>query len=364
MYLRHTTIEKNGKTLTYWRVVRSVRKGAKVFQETVAQLGELDAQGHAKAKLLARTITGRDTQQRDLFESAPTTTEPPVKVRLDRVRVERGLAFGDVWLGWTLWRALKLDEECARCAGPNGKETFVLCRSAERRKKEEAMHQKFATRIEEALQSLKRRLDGLKKKENLGKVERQIGRLFQRNARAAAAFDVKVAEDSSRPCGLSISWSTNVEWKEWASTTEGCYILRTNITDWTPETLWSTYIQLTQAEAAFRVEKSELSIRPIWHQKEHRVQAHIFVCFLAHVLWKTLEQWQSSAGLGNSPRTILEELRRIQTADIILPTAEDPARELRIRCVVRPDRPLMELLNHLGLRLPERLRIPNPDPEM
>ena len=135
-------------------------------------------------------------------------------------------------------------------------------------------------------------------------------------------------------------------------------MLRTNITDWSAEDLWRTYIQLTEAEAAFRIHKSDLSIRPIWHQREDRVQAHILVCFLAYVLWKTLEQWQSRAGLGNSPRTILDELGRIQSTDVVLPTADDAARELRLRCVVRPDRAQAALLDRLGLRLPERLRMP------
>ena len=108
--------------------------------------------------------------------------------------------------------------------------------------------------------------------------------------------------------------------------------------------------------AAFRIHKTDLSIRPIWHQKQERVQAHLFVCFLAYVLWKTLEQWQSRAGLGNSPRTLLEELHRLESADIILPTAEAHSRELRLRCVVRPDKTQAALLDRLGLRLPERLR--------
>lgn len=122
--------------------------------------------------------------------------------------------------------------------------------------------------------------------------------------------------------------------------------------------MWRTYIQLYQAEAAFRIQKSELSIRPIWHQRSDRVLAHILVCFLAYVLWKTLEHWQSRAGLGNSPRTILQELGAIQSTDIILPTVTVPQRELRLRCVVRPDRAQSSLLQRLGLSLPERLRIP------
>jgi len=114
---------------------------------------------------------------------------------------------------------------------------------------------------------------------------------------------------------------------------------------------------LSEAEAAFRINKSELSIRPIWHQREDRVLAHILVCFLAYVLWKTLEQWQSRAGLGNSPRTILQELAAIHSTDVVLPTATVPQRELRLRCVVRPDRAQAALLERLGLRLPERLQM-------
>jgi hypothetical protein len=136
------------------------------------------------------------------------------------------------------------------------------------------------------------------------------------------------------------------------------------VRDWSSEELWRTYIQLTEAEAAFRIHKSDLSIRPIWHQKAERVQAHILVCFLAYVLWKTLEQWQQRAGLGSSPRTILEEIGRIQSTDVVVPLADEPGRELRIRCVVRPDKAQAMLLDRLGLRLPERLRIPPPMREM
>ena len=98
MYLRHSVIRKNGKSHTYWRLVRSVRRGGKVVQQTVAQLGELDAEGRANARLLAQQITGTD-QQQGLFEAA--ATEQSVAVRLDRVSIERARWFGGVWLGWT-----------------------------------------------------------------------------------------------------------------------------------------------------------------------------------------------------------------------------------------------------------------------
>ena len=115
MYLRHSKVRKDGKTHTYWRLVRSVRRNGKVIQETVAQLGELDDKGRAKEKALAREITGRG-DQRELFESSDLD-DAPVSVRLKRLRVERGRAFGDVWLGWTLWRALRLDVLCDEVLG-------------------------------------------------------------------------------------------------------------------------------------------------------------------------------------------------------------------------------------------------------
>jgi transposase len=141
---------------------------------------------------------------------------------------------------------------------------------------------------------------------------------------------------------------------EWAAVSEGAYVLRTNIDDWSDEQLWRAYIQLTQAEAAFRINKDQLRVRPIWHQREDRVLAHILVCFLAFVLWKTLEMWQQRAGLGNSPRTVLDEVARIQSHDVILPTTTHG--EIRLRCIAQPDDAQALLLDRLGIVLPKRMR--------
>lgn len=116
-----------------------------------------------------------------------------------------------------------------------------------------------------------------------------------------------------------------------------------------------------QAEAAFRIQKSDLRIRPIWHQREDRVRAHILVCFLAYAMWKTLSAWQKCAGLGSSPRTILEEMAQIQTVDVVLPL--ETGQEMRIRCVVKPDKEAQVLLDRLGIRLPNRLKAPEHCPE-
>src|SRR5579864_4620797 len=128
LYLRHSIRRKNGTTHTYWRLVRSVRRGGKVVQETVAQLGELAADGRAHARLLAQQITGADQQQRELFEAA-ASAEQSIAVRLDRVCLERGRSFGGVWLGWKLWRALKLDELCAELMPP-GREAIPWAQMA------------------------------------------------------------------------------------------------------------------------------------------------------------------------------------------------------------------------------------------
>jgi len=138
---------------------------------------------------------------------------------------------------------------------------------------------------------------------------------------------------------------------------EGAYLLRSNVGDWKDEQLWKAYIQLTQAEAAFRIQKDQLKVRPVWHQRGDRVEAHMHipVCFLAFVLSKTLELWQSRAGLGNSPRTMLEEFARIQSHDVELPIATHG--QIRLRCITQPDAAQAALLDRLGISLPKRMRL-------
>ena len=250
------------------------------------------------------------------------------------------------------WQTVREGLEVKLCPSPGGEETFILCRSADRREKERAMHARFEKRIEQALEKIARGC--AQRRQAPVRIARRVGALLARNSRAAGLFDVEVKTEADGRA--KIIWNKVERWRDWAALSEGCYLLRSNLTDWSAEDLWKAYIQLTQAEAAFRIQKSDLMIRPIWHQRAERVLAHILVCFLAYVLWKTLEKWQSRAGLGHSPRTLLEELKGIQSADVILPTTD--GRELRIRCVVRPDKAQQDLLCRLGVTLPERLRAP------
>jgi transposase len=264
----------------------------------------------------------------------------------------------------TAWRQIREDIEVKVCVGPDGSETFLLCRSLSRGEKEKAMHERFSKRIEEGLQSLGRRIEKSRSALDRGALERQIGRLLERNSRASARYSITLTQDRTTPAGVKLNWSIRQEWEDWAKLSEGTYILRSNIQHWTDEELWKTYIQLSEAEAAFRIQKSDLCIRPIWHHKQDRIKAHILICFLAYVLWKTLQQWQSRAGLGDSPRTILTELSRIHSADIVLPLADGSNREIRLRCVVRPDPEQLWLLQRLGLTVPERLRPPGATPNV
>ena len=252
------------------------------------------------------------------------------------------------------WRTVQEGVEVKLASHPDTGETVILCRSADRRAKEQAMHDKFSLRIEAALERLAARLARSKKRVDPAIVNRQIGRILQQNQRAAARFAIALEADAC-PAGFRLTVAHNAAFDDWAALSEGAYLLRSNIDDWTDQQLWKAYIQLTQAEAAFRIQKDQLNVRPIWHQHENRVQAHILVCFLAFVLWKSLEMWQSRAGLGNSPRTILEELARIQSHDVVLPTATHG--QIRLRCVTQPDAAQAALLDRLGLVLPKRLRL-------
>jgi transposase len=258
------------------------------------------------------------------------------------------------------WHEVQEGVQVKLVAGPGGEELFVLARSVDRRKKERAMHERFIDRMEAALQKLQNSAAGGRLKD-AELAHRRLGRIQQRYWRASGAFEVKITAIKN-PAGkarLTVGFKRNERWSDWAELSEGCYLLRTNLTDVDPKTLWKRYIQLTEAEWAFRITKDELVIRPIWHQRPDRVKAHILVCFLAYVLWKSLAQWMRRAGLGDAPRTVLEEFAKIKSGDVVLPARggnPQMSKTIRLRCVTTPDEAQKVLLNRLGLRLPQRLR--------
>lgn len=234
------------------------------------------------------------------------------------------------------------------------KEIFILCRSEARKDKDRAIVKRAADKIEQRLISMTTRCE--KQNRDPLIVSREIGRLLGQNTRASHLFDVTVKpkDDDKNKTYAKIEWTKKKPATDWHDLSDGCYLLRTNVTDWSDEELWKAYIQLTEAEDAFRIQKSDLSIRPVWHQKEDRVRAHILVCFLSFVLWRVLGQYCQRAGLGDEPRRVISELSNIRLVDVVLPT--DSGTEIRTRCVTRPSEHQKILLEKLGLRVPTRLK--------
>jgi len=249
------------------------------------------------------------------------------------------------------WEEVQPGVEVKICRPPEGAdETFVLCRSPGRKEKEKAILNRFVTRLENKLAALAERATKGRIRDKQ-KVERQIGRLLERNSRAASLFTVTVTDKDNR---LLIDVKKNNERYEWAMETGGSYILRTNWNESNPRVLWNTYIQLTEVEDAFRTTKHDLGMRPIFHRKKDRTQAHILVCFLSLALWRTLQQWMKASGLGSAPRKLLEEIKEIKSLDVLLPARD---KTIRLRVVATAPQALKVLLQRMKILLPNRPKI-------
>lgn len=249
------------------------------------------------------------------------------------------------------WEEVGPGVEVNLVQSPEGKgETFVLCRSLGRKEKENAILNRFVTRLEEKLTKFAGEADKGRIRDRQ-KVERQIGRLLERNSRAASLFTVTVTEKNGR---IAVNIRKNEERFQWAMETGGSYILRTNWTETDPKVLWKTYIQLTEVEDAFRTTKHDLGMRPIFHQRQDRTQAHILVCFLSLVMWRTLQQWMKASGLGTAPRKLLEEMKQIQSLDVLLPAKD---KTIRLRVVATAPPALKALLQRMKIPLPNRPKI-------
>jgi transposase len=234
-----------------------------------------------------------------------------------------------------------------------GTERFVLCRSQDRAAKERAMLERQVQRLRSELAKIAAALRH-EPQSDLEKTGRRIGRWLGKYPAAAGVLSATVEKDAAgHACGLQIAERT--EKLEWARLVHGAYLLRTNHPSEDPAALWRWYVQLTQAEAAFRTGKSDLHLRPVFHQTTERVEAHILVSFLSLALWRSLEQWLAAKGLGTCARQLLHELDQLHSMDVVLPT-RDGAR-VRLRVVARPEKPLAELLAHLGLALPNAPKI-------
>lgn len=251
------------------------------------------------------------------------------------------------------WQMVHEGVEVKLCPSPDSAgEAFVLCKNRDRALKEQSMHDRFIRRIEAGIERLKASCEEETGKDITAKIERRIGRLMRQNSRGASFFRINTRYDRhSAQTIIDVERADgNTHWKRM---TEGHYLLRSNITGWEPKALWEAYIHLTDAEEAFKINKSDLHIRPVWHKRDDRIKAHVLVCFIAFVLWKTFGLMCKRAGPGDEPRRVFNELKRIAMVDVVLTTAE--ANEVKIRTVPRPEKPLQTLLHHLKRSLPERL---------
>lgn len=263
------------------------------------------------------------------------------------------------------WTQVRPDVEVKKVAIPQGEETFILCRTSARREKEEAIRNRFSARMEDALKRLAKTIETGRLKDR-HKMERRLGRIQARHPQVNDLYEVALRQT---PAGVRLSWTIKEDRKIWRGLREGAYMLRSNLQAGTAEELWSRYMQLTEAEASFRALKSELSIRPLFHQLEPRVKAHVMVAFLGYALWVTLKHLLRQrpavipqplkTGVNNaqplSAMKVLALLSTLQSADIVLPTTD--GREIRLRRITEPTAEQKALLQQLGLGLPERFEL-------
>jgi transposase len=261
------------------------------------------------------------------------------------------------------WVQVRPEVEVKQVAIPQGEETYILCRTAGRKEKEKAIRKRFSTRMEDALKGLEKTIATGRLRDR-HKMERQLGKIQARHPSVNDLYEVCLRDTAE---GVRLSWQVKKDRQTWRESREGAYLLRTNIKAETAEGLWAKYMQLTEAEASFRALKSELSIRPLFHQLEPRVKAHVMVAFLGYALWVTLKHLlkrrpaippqPSASGVENaqpmSPMKALALLSTLQSADIVLPTTD--RREIRLRRITEPTAEQKSLLHQLGLSLPERL---------
>jgi transposase len=262
------------------------------------------------------------------------------------------------------WTRVRPEVEVKKVPIPHGEETYILCRTSGRAEKEKAIRKRFSNSMETALKGLQKAiLTGRLKDRN--KMERRLGKIQARHPQVNDLYDLALRDTAE---GVRLFWEIKEDRKNWRESREGAYLLRTNLQAETAQELWSKYMQLTEAEASFRALKSELSIRPLFHQLEPRVKAHVMVAFLGYALWVTLKHLlkhrpmpgskPSASGVKDvlpmSPMKAIALLSTLQSADIVLPTTD--GREIRLRRITEPTAEQKTLLRQLGISLPEHLQ--------
>ena len=227
------------------------------------------------------------------------------------------------------------------------KETRLYCHSEQKAKKEQSIRNRFHVRMEEALEKLDA---GLNKKYTLkkyNKILERIGRLREKNRRVSQDYQIEVIADEDQKNAIRIEWKLQPQSKQ-KDQHCGVYCLRTNIPDWSEEQLWTTYIMLTEIEATFKSLKSELGLRPVYHQKEERVTGHLFITLLAYHLVHTLRYQLKQQGIHLSWESLRKIMSTQQRISITLPT--DDYKTIHLRTTTKAEVRQKQIYDALNIK--------------
>jgi transposase len=277
------------------------------------------------------------------------------------------LARFDKQLNQGKWHTLEGHEEIVVKPIKRGKVSYLLARSRPRRQKERAIRRRQRRALARALRQLQQTIAAGRLKSR-DKILERIGRLKGKYPKATPFVTFTVSKQGQ--VKLEVCWDKN-KFRA-ALARDGVYLLRSNQPGWSAVEFWEIYMQLTVVERAFRILKSHLLLRPVWHQYSGRVEAHVFVCVLAYALWKTLDHLAKQANLQTeirkpdpqrpaaspkarpmTPEVILWHLGKIQIGDIVMETTD--GQRLALRRVARPDAEQKRILTALQLDIQERL---------
>jgi len=226
------------------------------------------------------------------------------------------------------------------------KELYVLARSRDRVHKERSMRKRRLKKLWQRLHEIK------KQKPTRDELLMKLGEARKAAGRSYYLVKIRLPGKDEPVTDETFTFSLRKEKLRIARRREGHYLLRSNLVDQSPALLWQRYVQLSEIEEVFRNLKGDLGIRPIFHQKEERIEAHIFIAFLAYCLHVTLQRKLHPLAPGLTPRAILEKFSTIQMVDVHLPTTD--RREIILSRYTQPEKDLQMLLARLKLELPQQ----------
>ena len=364
MFLRSNKRIKNGKSHRYWNIVENRRAiGGRIVQKQVLYLGEITDNQQESWRKAIEVFDEGDNNPKQMFlfpdDQARTQSDiESIQIRLNDITIKNPRQWGACWLFCELWDLLGLDKFWRDKLKPGRKGTnwlnifkiltaYRLVESEDRIIKERSMRRR-------RLKKLCKRLEELQKQHNSrDQLLLKIGAAKKEAGRAYSLLYINLPNQKEVVNEKTFTFSLNKNKLREAMKREGKYILRSNLTTTDPGELWKQYMLLTEVEQAFKELKGDLSIRPIHHQNEDRIQAHIFVAFQAYCINVTLKEKLKRLAPGLTPRAVIEKFKKIQMVDVHLPTTDN--RNLLMSRYTQPEKEHKILLEQMNLKLPKQL---------